>query len=99
MVLRTQEVVQPPPPDVPATAEKGTGTPSLELRPRLDWATLQARTFGIDVLRCRCGGALKVHSVVTSRRTAEEVLRNLGLWEPRLLLPPPRGPPQLELLD
>ena len=35
--------------------------------------------------------------VVTSHRTAEEVLRNLGLLPQRRLLPPEHGPPQLEL--
>jgi hypothetical protein len=49
-------------------------------------------------MRCACGGRLKVHSVVSSTRTAEEVLKNLGLWQPRVLLPPPTGPPQLELV-
>jgi hypothetical protein len=52
-------------------------------RPRLDWATLHARTFGIDVWRCRCGGKRKVLAVVTSRRTAEEMPRNLGLLRSR----------------
>lgn len=104
-VMRAPEQVEPPLPAAPATAtaaeaeEKAASAPSLQRRPRLDWATLQARTFGVNVLRCRCGGALQVHSVVTSSRTAEEVLRNLGLWQPRVMLPPPRGPPQLELLD
>jgi len=103
-VLRPPEEVEPPPATAPAmqlSSGKGSGStaPSQQRRPRLDWATLQARTFGIDVLRCSCGGALKVHSVVTSARTAEEVLRNLGLWQPRIMLPPPQGPPQLELLD
>jgi hypothetical protein len=65
---------------------------------RIDWATLHARTSGVDVLRCRCGGRLAVHSVVSTPGTAEEVLQRLGLWQPRVLLPPPRGPPQLQLL-
>jgi hypothetical protein len=86
----------PPLPSTPVPPEQDER--ELPRRPRIDWATLHARTFGIDVMRCACGGRLKVHSVVSTARTAEEVLRNLGLWQPRVLLPPPRGPPQLEFL-
>jgi hypothetical protein len=50
-------------------------------RPRLDWATLQRRTFGADVWKCRCGGEREVLAVVTSRTAAEELLRKLGLLE------------------
>ncbi len=66
-------------------------------RPRLDWATLQRRTFGVDVWRCLCGGTRTVLAVVTSPRAAEEVLRNLGLLGPRALRPSGPGPPQLSL--
>ena len=34
---------------------------------------------------------------MTSRQTAEELLKKLGLLTVRRLLPPERGPPQLEL--
>ena len=73
--------------------------PAKVKRPRLDWATLHARTFGVDVWTCRCGGKRNVMAIVTSRRTAEELLRNLGLLPSQ---PPPvsraQAPPQLELL-
>jgi len=84
---------QPPAPPV-------TGGPAAKpKRPRLDWAALHARTWGVDVWQCPCGGKRKVMAIVTSRRTAEEILRNLGL----LPAPPPRpvalanAPPQLDL--
>ena len=64
---------------------------------RLDWASLQARTFGEDVWRCPCGGRRKVLAVVTSHRTAEELLQRLGLLTPRRVLPPSQCPPQLAL--
>jgi hypothetical protein len=66
-------------------------------RPRLDWATLQARTFGEDVWRCPCGGRRSVLAVVSSHRTAEAVLLRLGLLQPRKALPACHGPapPQL----
>jgi hypothetical protein len=53
----------------------------------------------VDVWTCRCGGKRNVMAIVTSRRTAEELLRNLGLLPSQ---PPPvsraQAPPQLELL-
>ena len=65
----------------------------------LDWATLHARTWGVDVWRCPCGGKRKVTAIVTSRRVAEEILRNLGLLPPSSPRPDalPQAPPQLEL--
>jgi len=65
--------------------------------PRLDWATLYARTWGIDVWTCRCGGKRKVLSVVSSQRAAEEMLQRLGLLESRPPPPPAQPPPQLVL--
>ena len=91
MLRKEQTVVSPPSGDRPG--RKGTAPK----RPRLDWATLQRRTFGVDVWTCRCGGKRKVLAIVTSRRTAEELLRNLGLLEPRPPPPVAQGPPQLEL--
>jgi hypothetical protein len=94
-------VVRAPPQDVPAP-ESSTPRPAAApkpKRPRLDWATLQARTFGEDVWRCPCGGRRRALAVVSSHRTAEEVLQRLGLLQPRKLLPASRGPdpPQLSL--
>ena len=67
-------------------------------RPRMDFATLQQRTFGVDVWTCRCGGKRKVMAIVTSHRTAAQLLENLGLT-PKPRSAPPRGPspPQLSL--
>jgi hypothetical protein len=66
-------------------------------RPRLDWASLQRRTFEADVWQCPCGGRRRVVAVISNRRTAEEVLGNLGRLPPRS--PPARAqsPPQLAL--
>ena len=83
------------PPAAPATGAR-VGKPK---RPRLDWASLHAKVWAVDVWQCPCGGRRKVTAIVTSSRTAEEILRNLGL----LPAPPPRpvalaqAPPQLEL--
>jgi hypothetical protein len=83
----TPTALTPRPPTAPKQA-----TPRP---PRLDWATLQQRTFGVNVWTCRCGGKRKVLAVITSRRTAEEVLRNMGLLEPRLPSAQAQAPPQL----
>ena len=56
------------------------------------------RTFACDVWKCPCGGQRRVVALVTNPRTAEEMLRNMGLLHPRPLLPEARGPPQRELL-
>ena len=48
----------------------GVSAPAVMKRPRLDWAALHARTWGVDVWQCPCGGKRKVVAVVTSRRTA-----------------------------
>lgn len=84
------------PPAAPAT-----GAPAVKAKkgPRLDWATLHARTWGVDVWLCPCGGKRKVTALVTSRRTAEEILRNLGLLSAAPLRPAAlaQAPPQLEL--
>jgi len=93
--MRGPPLPAPPPAVAPPEGEER----EFPRRPRIDWATLHARTFGLDVKRRPCGGLTKVHSAVATARTAEEVLKNLGLWQPRVLLPPPRGPPQLELLQ
>ena len=68
-------------------------------RPRIDWATLLHRTFGCDVWRCSCGGQRRVVALVTNRRTAEEMLRNMGMLAVAPPLPQALGPPQLELLQ
>jgi hypothetical protein len=67
-------------------------------RPRIDWATLLHRTFGCDVWKCPCGGQRRVVALVTNRRTAEEMLRKMGLLHPWPALPVAQGPPQRELL-
>ena len=91
-------------PAQPAAAAPATGAPAAKAKkspsPRLDWATLHARTWGVDVWLCPCGGKRKVTAIVTSRRVAEEILRNLGLLPPSSARPVAlaQAPPQLELL-
>jgi hypothetical protein len=51
--------------------------------PRLDWATLLRKTFGVEVLHCPCGARREVLSAVTDWPQIDEELRKRGL-EPRL---------------
>jgi hypothetical protein len=91
------------PPSGTTTPPAEAPTPGLSLpsppprRPRLNWAAVQARTYGDDVFKCPCGGRRAVVAVVTNPTTADEMLRNLGLVAPRLPLPAAQGPPQLSL--
>ncbi len=62
-------------------------------------ATLLHRTFGCDVWKCPCGGQRRVVSLVTNRRTAEEMLRNMGLLQSWPPLKAAQGPPQRELFQ
>jgi hypothetical protein len=46
----------------------------------VDWATLMARTFGLDVLQCgRCSGRLEPIAVITKTEIAERILSHLRL--------------------
>ena len=90
VMRRPQELVPEPTSAVEQRARKRE-------RPRLDWASLQRRTFEADVWACPCGGRRRVLAIVTSRRTAEEVLGNLGLWPRPLPLPASQSPPQQQL--
>jgi hypothetical protein len=98
--LRPRVVRTPPPvPEPQATLGCAPPRPATR-RPRLDWTSLQRRTFEEDVWACPCGGRRKVLAVVTSRRTVEEVLSNLGLLPartPPVPLPVATTPPQLAL--
>ena len=85
---------------VPVAPRPPAPTPrkSQAQRPRIDWATLLARTFGCDVWKCPCGGQRRVVALVTNRHTAEEMLKNLGLLHATPPLPVAQAPPQLPLL-
>lgn len=99
VVMRGALDALPPPPQAQLQLDaRGDDTPAAVPKPpRLDWATLQARTFGNDVWSCPCGGRRHVLALVASPITAQEVLRSLGLLEPRRALSPHGpAPPRLE---
>jgi hypothetical protein len=90
----------PPRPTAPAAAA-ATGARAVKPKtPRLDWASLHAKAWAVDVWQCPCGGRRKVTAIVTSRSVAEEILRNLRLLPPSSprFVALAQAPPQLELL-
>jgi hypothetical protein len=99
-VTLPDEAEVPPRVAAPSSPARLAGKRPRNVRPRLDWATLQKRTFGVDLWTCTCGGKRKVLALVTSRRTALEVLASMGLDAAQGATPPPataQGPPQLTL--
>jgi hypothetical protein len=79
----------PHPPDVIALApnmlavrhwDRLLGGALYAATPRVDWALLMRRTFSVDVLKCpRCGGRLRVISVITEPEALRRILTHLGL--------------------
>jgi hypothetical protein len=60
------------------------------------WASLMARTFGIDVLACpRCGGRLRLIALIEEAAVIERILRHLGLPTETPAPRPARAPPRL----
>ncbi|WP_437981407.1 hypothetical protein [Sorangium sp. So ce117] len=52
----------------------------LATSPRIDWAKLIRRTFGLDALHCaHCAGRLRLLSAITEKATARKILEHLGL--------------------
>jgi len=58
-----------PPPPAPTSPSKETKKKARTTR-RLDWAALHQHTFGVDVLRCPCGGRRRIHAIHSTRKTA-----------------------------
>ena len=88
----------PPAPPAPPSPSKKTKKKKARTTRRLDWASLHQHTFGVDVLRCPCGGRRRIHAIHSTRKTAEERLLQLGHQLPsRFILPPTTAQPSLPL--
>ena len=60
------------------------------------WASLMARTFGMDVLACpRCGGRLRLIALIEEAAVIDRILRHLGLPTETPAPRPARAPPLL----
>ena len=81
-------IVPTPPPLEPARACLGTersaaGSDSPKWRVGwISWAQLLFRSFGVEGLRCDCGGWMRVHAIVIGAPATRRVLRSL---QPSLL--------------
>ena len=58
------------------------------------WASLMARTFGVDVLACpRCGGRLRLIALIEEAAVIGRILRHLGVPTEIPVPCPARAPP------
>ena len=58
------------------------------------WASLMARTFGLDVLACpRCGGRLRLIALIEEAAVLDRILRHLGVPTEIPAPRPARAPP------
>ena len=84
-------------PKAPAEEESASSmqdrSPYSRLR-RQQWAALLKKVWDIDALKCpKCGGNMKVISIIEQPSVIKRILKHLDLWED------PRPPPQsLELV-
>ena len=59
------------------------------------WASLMARTFGLDVLACRrCGGRLRLIALIEEPVVIQRILRHLGVPTEIPAPRPARAPPR-----
>ena len=91
------------PEDVPPPMGKGASPDKVFRKikpPKLDWAQLLKRSFGIDVFICqRCGSRRRVLALIQKPSVALAILTSLGLTEKTPKTPLGQGPPrQLVLL-
>ena len=64
--------------------------PELSGKPNYSWAEVLSRVFGIDVLKCDCGGVFKPIAAIKDEEEARRYLRHVGLDH----IPPARAPPR-----
>ena len=65
----------------------------------IPWAKLMKRVFGLDVLRCECGGRMVVKQYVTDEEKIRKNLERLGLWKDPPQVAKARDPEQVDQLD
>ena len=53
--------------------------PELSGKPNYSWAEVLSRVFGIDVLKCDCGGVFKPIAAIKDEGEARRYLRHVGL--------------------
>jgi hypothetical protein len=88
---------------VPAPKVELDLSPNTALEPKVprpsggvDWASLLRRVYGLDALRCPCGGRIRILSVIEDPAVIRRILGHLKLTvepAPRLRA---RAPPEAE---
>lgn len=63
--------------------------PELSGKPNYSWAEVLSRVFGIEVLKCDCGGVFKPMGAIKDEEQAWRFLKHVGLDH----TPPARAPP------
>jgi hypothetical protein len=80
-------------PGAGATALPDSAPPPSRRLARMRWAALIKRVYAVDPLRCpRCGGAMEMIAILTSRAQPEvvrKILEHCGLWSQPRTRPPP----------
>jgi hypothetical protein len=75
-----RKFVVPAPEPLKAQAETvGTAKPAPTRHPRLRWAQLLSRVFGVDVTKCHCGGKLTVLAAILAEDQIRRILDHQGL--------------------
>ena len=78
----------------PARERESAETARRQVRGQC-WASLMARTFGIDVLACpRCGGRLRLIALIEQAAVIDRILRHLGVPTEIPAPRPARAPPR-----
>ena len=92
------------PPGPPSSAESAVADPQSKIRkkiPSRTWRELIKKIWNTDPLLCpKCGGEMRLISLIEDRQVIEDILRHLSLWEEKdgpSGLAPPEPPFRLEL--
>jgi hypothetical protein len=72
-------VVPKPEPLKAQAATHGAVKPAPTRHPRLGWAQLLSRVFGVDATKCDCGGKLTVLAAIMNEDQIRRILDHLGL--------------------
>jgi len=91
-------------PGPPSSAESAIANPQSKIRkkiPSRTWRELIKKIWNTDPLLCpKCGGEMRLISLIEDREVIEDILRHLSLWEEKdgpSGLAPPEPPFRLEL--
>ena len=94
------ELPRPPAPPEAPTGTDAIATPKPARKSKyIAWSELLRRTFGIDVVRPRCRGHLRLIALVKEQATIAKILGAMGLATAPPPIAPARPPPRQHELD